>query len=260
MTMLAMGWLLLASCHGLLARAPCRAPRASPPLRPAPAAPRAPPLAMSDGDALSDDWLAGALDEADRLTAEAERRPPARASDALLDEWGGGVGHDYERSDAATGPAVDDARVDELLAARVDVDARDRRGYTALISAARYDRRAVVHELLRAGARHDLTTLDGWTPLVMCARKGHAEMAAILLDAGAGVNLPYGGKSPLDIALEKGNGAVADALRARGGTRLCLSSETPARDPVDSASPSSAAAADDGANDRGFPLTSREQA
>ena len=154
----------------------------------------------------------------------------------------------------------DRRRVDELLAARVDVDARDRRGYTALISAARYDRRAVVHELLRAGARHDLTTLDGWTPLVMCARKGHAEMAAILLDAGAGVNLPYGGKSPLDIALEKGNGAVADALRARGGTRLCLSSETPARDPVDSASPSSAAAADDGANDRGFPLTSREQA
>ena len=87
MTMLAMGWLLLASCHGLLARAPCRAPRASPPRRPAPAAPRVPPLAMSDGDALSDDWLAGALDEADRLTAEAEHRPPA----ILMGLWFSGV-------------------------------------------------------------------------------------------------------------------------------------------------------------------------
>ena len=65
------------------------------------------------------------------------------------------------------------AREDELLDAGVKVDSKDRRGYTAMISAARYNQDMCARALIAAGASQDTATDDGWTPLVMCARKGH---------------------------------------------------------------------------------------
>jgi uncharacterized protein len=47
---------------------------------------------------------------------------------------------------------------------------------------------------------------------------GHPDMTDWLLDHGADSNAPnYEGKTPLDIALERGHNRIAEALRASGG-------------------------------------------
>ena len=116
-------------------------------------------------------------------------------------------------------------RVDELLAAGVSVNICDNRGYTALISAARYDRRLVVAALLKAQASVDQQTDDGWTPLIMCARKGHAETAKLLLDAGAAVNVQWQGKTPLMVAQMKNHPEVAQVIHEHCASRCKQASD-----------------------------------
>ena len=135
----------------------------------------------------------------------------------------------------------------------------DRRGHTALIRRALRParRRRDVSCCERGRAATTSRRSTRWTPLVMCARKGHAETAAESPDAARACHLPYGGKSPLDNDAREGAGAVADALRARRAARA-LPLVGDACSGTRSTAPPPSAGGDDGANDRGFPLTSRE--
>ena len=137
------------------------------------------------------------------------------------------LGEEHEHG--CTGPALiavaalgDLERMSELLEAGVNVDEQDRRGYTAVISAARYDRQEIVSTLIAKGASLNLATYDGWTPLVMCARKGLVGMARMLLDAGADGEYMYNGSSCAEIADAKGHAEVAAIIRGhaeKGATR-----------------------------------------
>ena len=59
--------------------------------------------------------------------------------------------------------------------------------------------------------------MDGQTgPLHQAARQGHAQVARLLLEAGADPALRDGdGKTPEDLANERGHAEVAELLRAR---------------------------------------------
>ncbi|QIG78390.1 ankyrin repeat domain-containing protein [Stakelama tenebrarum] len=76
-----------------------------------------------------------------------------------------------------------------LLRAGADIEARDERGYTALILASYNGHEAATHTLVSAGARLDGGDGEGGnTALMGVAFKGHVEIARLLIDAGADVN------------------------------------------------------------------------
>jgi ankyrin repeat protein len=67
-------------------------------------------------------------------------------------------------------------------------------------------------------AKSDLNAKDkaGWTALPLAAMKGDLPMVQLLATAGADVNRPGpGGKTPLDVAREKGRKPVVEFLEAR---------------------------------------------
>jgi ankyrin repeat protein len=76
--------------------------------------------------------------------------------------------------------------------------------------------------LVRARLADDpslINIMDGRTsPLHEAARNNHAQIARLLLDEGANLLLLNGdGKTPLDLALEKGHAEVAEVLRGASG-------------------------------------------
>jgi len=67
-------------------------------------------------------------------------------------------------------------------------------------------------------AKSDLNAKDkaGWTALHLAAMKGDLPMVQLLTTAGADINRPGpGGKTPLDVAREKGQKPVAEFLEAK---------------------------------------------
>ena len=86
------------------------------------------------------------------------------------------------------------AAVRALLARRVDVNAREPDGTTALHWAVRSDDRETVRTLLQSGARANLANRYGVTPLSLAALNGDAGMIEDLLVSGADANtaLPEG--------------------------------------------------------------------
>ena len=70
-------------------------------------------------------------------------------------------------------------------------------------------------------ARSDLNGKDksGWTPLHLAAMKGDLFMVKLLTEAGADVkSAGPGGKTPVDIAREKGQTSIVQQLEARLGS------------------------------------------
>src|SRR5579862_7325918 len=91
-------------------------------------------------------------------------------------------------------PVVDAARkadwsaVRMLVQAKVDVNATDADGSTALDWASYHDDLAACELLMRAGANVNAATDLGVTPLWTASRNGNAALVRELLDAGANPN------------------------------------------------------------------------
>jgi ankyrin repeat protein len=108
--------------------------------------------------------------------------------------------------------AGDLAKVKELLAAGVDVNAANAYGGTALAFAADRGHTAVVELLLERGA--DVNAKDrfyGFTPLAWAASRGHAEIVRLLLAKGA-----EGEAEALANAAGQGEIAVVKTILERG--------------------------------------------
>ena len=125
----------------------------------------------------------------------------------------------------------DTARVRALLEARVDVNAAQIDGTTALHWAAYQDDAATAALLVRAGANVNALNRYGVPPLAMACTNGSARIVELLLTAGADANATMkGGETVLMLAARSGNvdsvkallvhGAKHDARERRGQTAL----------------------------------------
>ena len=96
------------------------------------------------------------------------------------------------------------------LGAELDVDARDRQGWTALMHVVNKGFTLMVPPLLEAKADLDMRAPDGATALFMAAVHGHSEIIALLMEAGADISIrgPKG-KTASDVAQVRYGGVEA---------------------------------------------------
>lgn len=114
------------------------------------------------------------------------------------------------------------AKVQELLEAGVNVNARDRWGNTPLYLAVRNGHTETTKLLLDNGAEVNARQCPrctmGYTPLHLAARDGHILIAELLLDSGANVNARHRwGGTPLYFAVERGHKEIAKLLLEKRG-------------------------------------------
>lgn len=101
------------------------------------------------------------------------------------------------------------------LAAGANANARDARGWSALMHAANKGYVLMVAALLKAGASVNLRAPDGATALFVAALHRHSEIVAALMRARAVVRIRGpGGKTPADVA-RMTYGAVTAALKKK---------------------------------------------
>jgi ankyrin repeat protein len=110
---------------------------------------------------------------------------------------------------------VDPTAVRRLLAEKVDVNATQPDGATALHWAAHRNDVAIADLLIQAGARVDAADEGGVTPLGLASLNASPAMVERLLKAGANPNA--GRESPVLAAARSGNVEVMTLLLANGG-------------------------------------------
>ena len=108
-------------------------------------------------------------------------------------------------------------RMRALLEERIDVNASQVDGMTALHWAARHDDLETAKLLVRAGADVNAANRYGVTPLTLACTNGNPALVELLLDAGANPNttLP-GGETALMTAARTGRLGPVKALLERG--------------------------------------------
>jgi ankyrin repeat protein len=104
--------------------------------------------------------------------------------------------------------------VKALIAAGANANVASRYGVTPLHEAASVGSAAIVNALLRAGARTDATYGEGETPLMLAARSGSLESVKLLIEAGANVNTAerFRGQTALMLAAVENHAAIVQAL------------------------------------------------
>ena len=146
------------------------------------------------------------LPVSDTLTPEALKTMRALAKKAAPTQGGSAQ---PPRQQESVSPAVlhRAAQVGDIevlmaaLASGVEVDARDGRGWTALMHAVNKGYPLLVEPLLAANASVNLRAPDGATALLMAVAFGYTEIVAMLMRAGAEVSIPgQKGETAVDVA------------------------------------------------------------
>jgi len=116
------------------------------------------------------------------------------------------------------------ARTKQLLSMGAGVNSADRRGFTPLMWASAGGHAEMVRQLLEIGAAPDRRAADGTTALMLAAANGFPEVVRLLLSRGVNVAALKGGVTAHQIAIARGQSAVAVLLaQAEGlGARLIL--------------------------------------
>ena len=110
------------------------------------------------------------------------------------------------------------AVVQRLLQEKVDTNATQPDGSTALHWAVHHDHVEMAKTLLEAGARVDAANELAVTPLALAAQNGSVVMGRLLLSKGANPNAPFlTGETPLMTASETGNLDLVTAMLSAGG-------------------------------------------
>lgn len=159
-------------------------------------------LAAARGDASTIEILLAngvGMKAVDALSATLRQRVwfgAIRAGSAMLTEHLIGKVHDFSARDRDGNTALHYAAEHEMikfvgqLAGKIDVNAPNNFGYTALIVAARVGSVDGVLALLEKGARLDGRDRVGRTALHHAAQEGHCDVVAALLDQHAAVTWP----------------------------------------------------------------------
>jgi ankyrin repeat protein len=104
-----------------------------------------------------------------------------------------------------------------------DIDARNAQGQTALMIAALEGHGSTISWLIERGAALNVTAKYGLSALMLAVVRDHADAARRLLESGAdtrllGTGAPgFANKTALDLAIDRNNDAVLDALRSTAG-------------------------------------------
>ena len=100
---------------------------------------------------------------------------------------------------------------------KVDINAKDNKGYTPLLTAAKAGNTAKVCALIDKGANIEANDKDDWKPLHFAAINGHKDVAALLLDNKADREANDNrGWTPLHFAAYNGHEDVEALLLAKG--------------------------------------------
>jgi len=110
------------------------------------------------------------------------------------------------------------ARVQQLIKAGADVNARNDYGATPMSEAAVTGNAALLEALIKAGADVESSNADGQTALMIVARTGSVEAARVLIRHGANVNAveKWRGQTALMWAAAQGQAAMVKELVDRG--------------------------------------------
>lgn len=122
--------------------------------------------------------------------------------------------------------AQDEARARALLKQRIDVNAQQGDGSTALHYAAYFDNIAIADMLIRAGARPDSANDLGSTPLHLACNNRNATMVTRLLAAKANPNAKLlNGETVLMACARAGNAGAVKSLLVQGADAKAVEPE-----------------------------------